>query len=139
MDDKVALEFAHQFENNIVILGLSKGICSDKRKVVPLRSGKLDKTAFGRFIGRGFKYPGLLAIDYYGHYKLSSGILDKVKSIEDTFPDIRCIKAYVVHFSSIKIEQIENLAGKKAVTDFVEYKKKLVTLRWNKEKADSGK
>lgn len=138
MDDKVALEFMNQFEKNIIILGLSKGICSDKKKIVPLRTGKLDKTDFGKFIGKKFKHYGFLAIDYYGHYKLSSGILDKVKSIENTFPDIRCIKVHVVHFSSIKIEQIENIAGKKAVSDFVEYKKKLVALRWSKEKLNSG-
>jgi hypothetical protein len=125
----------NRLENKVIIPGLKQGIFDNSPdKIVPLRAGRLDNTPFGNFVGKTFKCGMLLAINYYGHYKLSSGILSAIESIEDTFPDVRCIKASVVHFNSIKIEHIEKLADKEMIADFAEFKKQLVSLRWDNKK-----
>lgn len=131
-----AEQYMQRLELEVIIKGFEKGVFPDKKenlasqKVVPLRAGKLAPTPFGVFIGRSFEFDGILAINYYGHYKLSTGILDAVLDISQRFPDVRSIRSHVVYFNAIKIEHIQSLSDKGMQLDFPIFKRELVELRW---------
>jgi len=115
-----------EFENNILIPMYENGNFKIKSEPVPLRVGKLHKTPFAGFIGKGFEYGSILSFNYYGLFKLSSGLI-KIKPV----PGMHIITAPVIHFSSIKVEHIE-FYQKELLLDFVSFKKFLVSLRWSK-------
>lgn len=114
------------FEKNIVITGVEKGLINCNEVMVPVKDGKLDSTPFGKFLGNRFEYDKPLVIDYYGLIKKSGGFIDKYNSYTDV--EVRRLKSSIVHFASIKIEDIVNL-DKDLAVDFPGFKKYLVALR----------
>ena len=129
--DKV--KYLNQFENKVIIEGFKKGIFGKRiEEIVPLRNGKLTSTTFGNYIGRSFVYKALLSINYYGLFKLSTEIINAAKNAETIFSEIRSIKSPVIHFNSVKIEQVKELAPE-LVQEYSDFKKYIVDLRWNKK------
>ncbi len=120
-------EYLQKFEKEVLIKIFETNF-TRLPEPVPFNQ-KITKTKFGFFLDSSFDYNEVLAFDYYGLFKLSKGIL-KVKSrYSKTFPSIKIINAPVIHFSSIKKEQVQLLAPHlyKGFNDFKNY---LVKLRW---------
>lgn len=133
MDRQILLDV----EQKIIIKGIKSGVLQPKTdKVVPLRDGKLCKTEFGEFLGKGFEFDGLLAINLYGYFKLSSGIYKAVNSVENIFPGIRSIKANIFHFNSIRTNDVREICGKNKdlFFFFVELKEYLLNLRFGEDR-----
>jgi len=114
------------FEKNIVVAGIENKLIATKEVMVPVKNGRLDVTPFGKFLDNWFDYEGVLVIDFYGLLKKSKGFLDKCASYEDV--EIRRLLSPIVHFASIKIEDVVNLDSSLAI-DFVGFKSYLVALR----------
>lgn len=130
MDGKQLRYYLLNFEKDVVEIGFEKGIFDVGRgEAVPLRAGKLSKEPLGKFVGDILYSDKVLAINYYGLYKLSRGIYQAVESVKVMFPDVRSIKSPVVHFNSLKTESVITLAPHLA-PEFEEFKKYIVELRW---------
>jgi hypothetical protein len=121
-----AEKYLELFEKNIVIAGVESNLIVAKDVMVPVKDGRLDNGSFGKFLGNSFSYDKVLVIDYYGLLKKSKGFSDKCASYDDI--EIVRLRSPIVHFASIKIEDIVNLDPNLAV-DFVGFKKYLVALR----------
>lgn len=135
-------ELLARIEQGIIIKGLEQGIIPVQRdKIVPLREGKLDSTPFGDYVGKTFDCDRLLAINFYGHFKLSSEIMKAVDSVKEIFFGVRSIKANIVHFNSIKTEDVRDIAGddKALFLDYVELKKNLLDLRFGDKRSPAGR
>lgn len=118
-------DYLIEFENKVLLkMYLSCG-SSMKTEPVPIRPGKLLKTNFGALIGQSFEHKDLIAFNYYGLFKISSGIIKADRRGSNT------VVAPVIHFSSVKIEDVEKHC-KELIVDFVSFKKSLVELRWKK-------
>lgn len=134
--DKIVLEkYMIKFETDFIARGFEGGLVgSPKPMIISLRPGKFAGSDLEKFIGRKFICDKLLAINYYGFFKLSSEAYRAIESIKNVFPGIRSIKSPAIHFNSIKIEKISEIAPH-LVGDFVEFKNHIVSLRWHKKKA----
>ena len=122
-----AEKYLELFEKNIIIGGVESGFIKPKSVMVPVKDGKLDSTPFGNFLGNKFTYDSVLVIDYYGLLKKSDGFANKYDDYKAEV-EIRRLKSDIVHFASIKIEDITNL-DKSLAVDFPGFKKYLVDLR----------
>jgi hypothetical protein len=140
MKGKIDFEqYLEEFEQNVIVEGYKKGIFGERKaEVVPLRRGKLSTSPIGNFVGKQFKFPKLLAINYYGLFKLSDEIFNAVDSVKDIFHEVRTIKSPVVHFSSVTMEHVREVAPE-MLQDFPEFKKHLVELRWKNKETTEGK
>ena len=119
-------KYLELFEKNIIIGGIEKGLINFKKVMVPVKNGRLDETPFGNFLKNHFDYQPVLVIDYYGLLKKSKGFLNKCCSYEEV--EIRRLKSDIIHFASIKIEDIANL-DKSLASEFPAFKNYLVALR----------
>ena len=119
-------KYLELFEKNVIIKGVESGLFKDNKIMVPVKNGGLDSTQFGKFLKNQLDYDGILVIDYYGLLKKSSGFTKKHTGLKDM--EIKRLKANVVHFASIKIEDIAKL-DKSLMVDFPGFKKYLVDLR----------
>lgn len=119
------MDYLVEFEEKVLLKVYNSSINSIKTEPVPIRPGKLLKTPFGEFIGRSFTHKNLIAFNYYGLFKISSGIIQVDRNGSNT------VVAPVIHFSSVKIEHVEQHC-KELIVDFVSFKKFLVGLRWKK-------
>ena len=127
-------KYLYEFEKQIICSGFASDYFKKrKEEIVPLRYGKLSKSEFGEFIGKTFNAEILLAINYYGLFKLSTEIIRAAKSVNHIFGEVRSIKSQVIHFNSIRIEDVKNLAPE-LVIDYPEFKKYIVGLRWGEER-----
>jgi len=97
-----------------------------KVEFVPVREGRLANTYFGKRVGKKFQSDKVVAIDYYGLYKKSTGLLEEIASMRGK--QVRMIEATVVHFASIRIESVLALAPAQ-VAGFVEFKNMLLEMR----------
>lgn len=118
-------DYLLEFENKVLLKIYQSSANSMKVEPVPIRPGKLLKTDFGGFIGQSFQHKDLIAFNYYGLFKISSGIINVDRDGSNT------VMAPVIHFSSVKIEDVEQHC-KELIVDFVSFKKSLVVLRWKK-------
>lgn len=100
------------FERAIVVVGICKGVIG-KTELIPIRRGKLANTAFGIAIGSSIEADKPLAIDYYGYTKRSSGFFEMCKSVKTEFSSkqVKMIEAPIVHFASLRIEDIATICS----------------------------
>lgn len=120
------LDYLDQLEQTVLIpMFLNE---SQDKKVIPisLYPGRLTPTTFGLFIQMMYDCEHILALNYYGLIKLSTGILK-----ENIDSRKMQTKAHMVHFNSLKIEHVE-FFNSDLLNDFVKFKNFLVNLRWNK-------
>lgn len=127
MDNEKFSQYLKKFEKKVLIAGMEQGILSATDRMVPIKPGRLNTTAFGQALGENFDYHEPLAFDYYGMLKKSSGFVGLWRKYADRF-EIKSALAPVIHFASVKVEHINNL-DPDLVLDFVAFKKKLVELR----------
>lgn len=97
------------FEREVIIRGVGGGHLG-REEMVPVRNGKLSKQPFGKLVGLEVESETSLAVDYYGHLKKSSGFFRDVKDATPTDTQARMMRSTVVHFASIKVEDVVLLA-----------------------------
>lgn len=122
-------EYMIQFESRVILEGVKKN-CLGKVEKIPLRSGKLTKQRFGKFMGTVLSTPQVCVIDYYGLLKKSSGFWDLASETRKNFSgkQVKSIEVPVVHFASVRIEKVATLAPD-LVTWFPIFKKRILDAR----------
>ena len=134
MDNSDFKNYLEMFEKQVVVKGIECGLLG-KNMMVPIRNGRLATTEFGKMLGSTFLYDDPAAIDYYGFIKKSSGMVSKYA--ESSIMQVSAVRAPIVHFASIKVENVSDLSSE-LVKDFPEFKKVLVALRNFKRKDKRG-
>jgi len=128
MDTSDFTEYLQIFETSVILKGFEEGAFG-KQELVSVRNGKLAKTAFGAAVGMYLMTPEVVVIDYYGHFKKSMGFKGYVEK-EFYGRQVRMVKVPVIHFASIKIEQVAIIGGDREITAlFPDFKQKLLILR----------
>lgn len=122
-------KYRDDFEKKIIMASINENKIFKKRKV-PAKKGRLYNTDFANFLGEMFEHEEILAIDYYGFFKKSSGFLEKMISYEDV--EIKSMRVPVAHFASIKVELVSDLAPE-LVVNFSTYKRHLLKIRGFKD------
>jgi hypothetical protein len=120
-------EYLQKLEN-MIIDGIATGKLG-KVEMLSVRQGKLAVTAFGKKIGEVHPHEISFAIDYYGHYKKSKGFLKYHKGKYMAPYQIRGIQTTVVHFASLRIEDIAALGTPSLIMGFPAFKAALLQLR----------
>ena len=95
------------FEKNIIIAGIENKMLKINKVMVPVKDGRLDNTNFGKFLGNRLDYDCVLVIDYYGFLKKSTGFINEYNKYTEV--EISRLKSNIIHFASIKIENIVNI------------------------------
>jgi len=124
MDTESFKSYLDLFELRVVCHGVVKEVFG-KKEMVATRNGKLARTPFGRLIGSQLEFVNPLAIDYYGHLKKSTGFFDMLTEVDS---QVRMIECDVVHFASIKIEDIVEI-DPGMVAKFPVFKKQMLKRR----------
>jgi hypothetical protein len=120
--------YLQRFEMDVICQGFLSGVFG-KKEMVTTRNGKLVRTDFGKLVGSNFEFSHPLAIDYYGHTKKSTGFYAMLAEIET---QVRMIECDVVHFASIKIEDVVEV-GSELVARFPIFKKQMLKRRGFKQ------
>jgi hypothetical protein len=121
-------EYLTRFEEEVIARGIREG-CLGKIELVPARLGRLSSTPFGDKVGLLIENSFPFAVDYYGHYKKTSGVVLLIQEIaQELGKQVGSVSAPVVHFASIRIEKVAKLAPE-LVVGFTKYKKELLDLR----------
>jgi len=113
-----------QFEAQIIVVGVCRNVFG-RSEVIPARRGKLAATSFGKIIGLEFPAKSPIAIDYYGHMKKSTGFFEMIAEVDT---QVRMIECSVVHFASIKLDDIVELSPE-LISDFPVFKREMLRLR----------
>jgi len=115
------------FEKNIIVEGILRKRFTKKGQVSTKR-GKLFYNDFGKILGSTIDTSIILAIDYYGYIKRSKGFLNKLESTGNPIPTE--MKSYIVHFASVKMEDIAFMTNDVSVMiDFPRLKNEILILR----------
>jgi hypothetical protein len=99
---------------------------------VSVREGKLYYSKFARFMGGSVENQTPLAIDYYGYFKKSFGLIRYLEEIQGEIVDkqIKDISTTVVIFNSIRVEDIEVISKDEYLLwGFTEFKNTILDKR----------
>lgn len=134
MELDIFRQLIDDFERDIIVGGIAKKVFT-KRANVPTKRCKLSYREFGKTIGRTIDTRLVLAVDYYGYIKKSIGFLEKVRSMGNPAPtEINC---YLVHFASVKMENVAAMTSDVGVMiNFPRLKNEILILRGFREKRD---
>jgi len=124
MDEGRFKEYLTEFEQKVIVQGVVNTILG-RPEMVAVRNGKLSKTPYGRLVGGEIPTDVLMSIDYYGLTKRSTGFGAIVRDIDG---QVRILESQVVHFASIRIENVAELAPE-LVAEFPAFKQKLLRER----------
>lgn len=97
----------------------------------PYRNSKLLKTQFASFVGTIFDCDEILALNYYGLMKVSTGFLNRIENLKEENILVRSIVTPVVYFASVKMKDISKFSPN-LLSDFADFKDMLIKMRWNK-------
>jgi len=108
---------------------MKEGVFGEDKRVA-LYNNRLTKSQFAHLIGSWFPSDFPCAIDYYGLLKRSEAFWAVVRELREQLPgkQIKSIETKVVHFASIRVEQVAQLAPD-LVADFPWYKKVVLDAR----------
>jgi hypothetical protein len=99
---------------------------------VSVREGKLYYSKFARFMGSSIENQIPLAIDYYGYFKKSFGLIRYLQKIQGEIVDkqIKDVNTTVVIFNSIRVEDIEVISKDEYLLwGFTEFKNTILDKR----------
>ena len=133
MDSKQLKAYLKLFESEVLIPGIKIGNFS-RKELIPVRRGRLSNTRYGRTVGILFESEIPFVIDYYGHLKRSSGFQSAVSQIRKNGStegrQIKRIESLIVHFASIKLDQINRLTkNPEILINYSTFKDSLLKLR----------
>lgn len=122
------LKFLTEFEQ-LIATGVSTGLIG-KEELVSVYGTRLGKTKFGTLLGFIIDSDINFAIDYYGCIKKSNGLIRQILQDKKDFKPGQLYKVFstVVHFPSIKIEQIAEL-NSDFLSSFMQLKKTILQKR----------
>lgn len=115
------------FERKLISNGLQ---ALAKPEMVAIRPGVMAKSKFAVLMGHAIRTDVPAAIDYYGHFKKSTGFFSVMEEFQRDHPgsQVRMMRARVVHFASIRVEDLFNFAPE-LVSGFPEFKLMLLKAR----------
>jgi hypothetical protein len=127
-------KYMKEFELTIMAEGASRKTIghTEFRSVTP---GKLHKTRFGDKMGLYTESPIAFAIDYYGHLKKSSTLVQEIDEIRKQCfgKQVKAMTFWVIHFASIRIETVAQL-NHRLVSGFPLFKREILDTRGFKTK-----
>ena len=126
MDRCEFLIYMGEFERRILIEGWRRGFWGVWDSVT-VRPGRLARQDIGRFLGTRFTSDHILAIDYYGLTKKSTRFMSMAADLGTH--SFKTINAPVIHFASVKLEHILELAPD-LVPKFAEFKESIKFVRF---------
>jgi len=99
--------FMKEFETTVLAAAVSAGVMG-RREQLPVRPGKLFRTAFGVKLGSSFESSVSFAVDYYGHLKKSTALLQEVAWLREQLrgQQVKSVEGVVVHFASVRMEDV---------------------------------
>lgn len=133
-------KFLIKFENEVILRGVEQGVLG-QYELVACRTCKSDKSRFAQAIGKLLPYKMPIVIDYYGYYKKSAGFYALVEEEQNQISNrqIKMIGSVVVHFASIKIEDINLLTSSSYLTSkFADFKMQMLAKRGFRGKSSSS-
>lgn len=136
--DKSFQKYIKDFEDVVIETGVainSLGVFT----LIPIRPGKLLTTVFGRSIGSVSASFFSFAIDYYGFIKPSRGLIEDYEMRKQQLHgrQLRKIGGLLVHFASLKIEEVDRLSNSNLTAGFPKFKKTLIEMRGFKKGVSS--
>lgn len=111
-------KYLGRFEEEVMLSGVREGVLG-QIELVAVRDGRLTASSFGKMIGTTVDTNLVLAFDYYGLIKKSVGFKEKIRKMKGK--QVRLASAHVVHFASVKIEDVLDLSSV-LVGDFPKFK-----------------
>lgn len=118
------VKYLRKFENEIIREGVLRGIIGSN-KLITCRPLPFDSSRFARDMGKRLPYEESMVIDYYGYYKKSKGFFVYAESISsgNNSKQLKSITSAVVHFASLKIEDIALITSNPyLISRYVEFK-----------------
>lgn len=105
-------KYLNKFESDVICVGVKQGIIG-KELQVNVREGKLACTKFAKVLGSRVNSNEPFVIDYYGYLKRSNGFINLLVEEKEAIRNrqIKSIKARVVFFASLKIEEIAEITS----------------------------
>ena len=131
MTKKEFSRYLATFEEEVVYAGIVKDKLGVK-ELVSVRNGKLARTNFGRSIGCVLPWEVPAALDYYGHFKKSLGFLSHAAEQAEYYrgKQVHLLRTTVVHFASIRIEQVAQISNNSFLTaGFPDFKRAILVRR----------
>lgn len=125
------VKYLRKFENEIIREGVLRGIIGSA-KLITCRPLPFDSSRFAREMGKYLPYEESMVIDYYGYYKKSKGFFSYAESLSQGNNDrqVKSITSNVVHFASLKIEDIALInSNPYLVSKYVEFKRMVLEKR----------
>lgn len=123
-------DYLSQFEHDVIENGIVSKVLGRLSRV-PVAKGRLAGTTFGRFMGPWIQSDAFFAVDYYGLLKRSSGLYLEAMRLQKGLlvgRQVKMMSAPVVHFASIKLDQMSRLAPH-LLTGFSEFKEIILNAR----------
>ena len=127
-------EYMDRLETLVLSTIVASGLVG-KRDTIPVRLGRLSKTAFGRKICLTLQSDVSFAVDYYGMLKKSSSLLQEIDWVREQLPgsQIKTIESLVIHFASVRIEHVARYCPD-LIAGFPKFKKTVLVARGFKPK-----
>ncbi len=120
-----------KFEKLVVIAGVQKDLLGSIQ-FVSVKNTAINSSNFAKQMGRIIPTDLVLALDYYGYYKKSSGFYVKQGTEKSSLNgrQLKMMSSIVVHFNSIKMEDIVLLTGDTyIISNFPEFKQMVLSRR----------
>lgn len=121
--------YRDRFEIAIVERGLEAGVFNT-RGPVSINRSRMAYTALAKNLGPQIKTSKIFAIDYYGYVKKTNGFIDSLHIQMGLLrgKQIKSMRVPIVHFASIKMEDIAEI-NQNMLKEFPRFKKTILTLR----------
>lgn len=123
------VKYLRRFENEVFYPGVKSGVIGAIR-LVNCRSVPFDTSQFSKGMGKYLPFDEVIVLDYYGYYKKSNGFRKLAEDLSTSGRQVKSMSALVVHFASIKIEDIVAITSNPyLISKFVEFKKEVLERR----------
>lgn len=124
------VSYLQNFEDQVIRVGAEKEMLG-KEELVPIRNGKLLRRPFGKALGREINCDAVVAVDYYGHIKKSTGFFRYAEQCSaDVEGQLKMISSVLVHFARIRIEDVYRISkSSKLIGRFPEFKEEMLRLK----------
>jgi hypothetical protein len=131
MNIKEIGSYSELLEKRVIERGIADGIFS-KEELVSARPGRLAKTRFGRSLGQKCSSDLEFVVDYYGYLKKSDGLLKSISKLQSEMigKQVKMVSTIVVHFASLKIEEVARISqSPRVVAGFPLFKNELLEMK----------
>jgi hypothetical protein len=120
-----------KFEKEVILAGVVQGIFNTSQWM-SVKNNALSSSTFAKMMGRFLPYDEVFVLDYYGYSKKSAGFYNMLKEQRKhtNGQQVKMMQSVVVHFNSIKIEQMAELTSNTyLLSNFTEFKNRVLQKR----------